>query len=195
MKNIVIFVEGETEEELYNAFILKDIKSKLSNNKYTCNFSVHNVRGFGGFKNDAIRKYKNDILKKYPNDDFFVFLCYDTDVFEIASKPKIDWKLIDKSLKDAGVKRVIHIKAKTCIEDWLLADLKNICKYLRISQNVTVKGKNGFEKMKTLFKKANKIYVKGKKVEGLLSKLDINIIIEKYLDELKSLYKEFGVII
>lgn len=194
MKYITIFVEGETEEELYTSFIIPNIRSKIPSGRFNDLYtSVYNVRGFGGFKKDALMKFKKDILEKNPDCEHLLFLCYDTDVFEVASKPPINWQQVEKQLISIGAQKVIHICAKKSIEDWILYDLTNICRWLRLPADTMPKGKNGYEKLKYLFKKANKVYVKGKKVQGFLARLDINIIIDSVKEEIKSLYSEFGV--
>ncbi len=186
-KYIAIFVEGDTEVELYKKYILPDIKSKSSCSDFTC--KVYNVKGYGGFKRQVYGKLKNGI-KIDGEDELVVVLCYDTDVFDIASTPLIDWKKVDKQLKNYGASKVIHIKAKKSIEDWLCIDAKSICKWLGIKLPAKLSG-NGYEKLRKLLAKRNKFYVKGRKVDGLLEKLDMKLIISEVYDQLEPLYNEF----
>lgn len=190
-KYVVLFVEGETEEELYRNHIIPIIRNGMSNQKLTCEISIMNVRGVGGFKNDSIMKFKR-LMKKKPNREFIVALCYDTDVFEFASVPPINWDKVQRKMEQIGASKVIQIKAKRSIEDWLLYDVNGICRWLRIPLPKKVNGKNGYDKMKSLFRSGNKIYIKGKKVSGLLERLDIMKIMENVhseLDELISILK------
>lgn len=143
MKYVFIAVEGETEEELYKNHILPYIKKLLNKQEYGVKFKVHNVRGVGGFKNDSIMKFKEIISKNPDCDEFIVSLCYDTDVFENSFNLPIDWEKVDDKMKKAGADRVIHIKAKKSIEDWLLYALKDICKWLRINVPSNLHGKSG----------------------------------------------------
>ncbi len=185
-KFVVIFVEGETEEELYKNFIIPFVRKKTPNNRLECDIKIFNVRGAGGFKTDAITKFK--LLKKQnPKKEFIVALCYDTDIFEFASVPPINWKNVQNSMEKFGAKKVIQIKASRSIEDWLLYDLDGICSWLRIQVPGKVNGKNGYEKLNNLFKKKNKLYIKGKSVAGLLERLDISKIMDAVNDELEPL--------
>lgn len=185
-KYVVIFVEGETEEELYKNYIIPLIRNELSNKKLECEVSIFNVRGVGGFKNDSIMKFKR-LIEKNPNKEFIVALCYDTDIFEFASVPPIDWNKVQSKMEKVGANKVIQVRARKSIEDWLLYDVEGICRWLRIQVPSKVTGKNGYDKIKTLFKKGNKIYIKGRKVSGLLERLDINKILEKANAELEPL--------
>lgn len=185
-KYVVIFVEGETEEELYKNYIIPLIRNELPNKKLECEVSILNVRGVGGFKNDSIMKFKR-LIEKNPNKEFIVALCYDTDIFEFASVPPIDWNKVQSKMEKVGANKVIQVRARKSIEDWLLYDVEGICRWLRIQVPSKVTGKNGYDKIKTLFKKGNKIYIKGRKVSGLLERLDINKILEKANAELEPL--------
>lgn len=185
-KYVVIFVEGETEEELYKNYIIPLIRNELPNKKLECEVSIFNVRGVGGFKNDSIMKFKR-LIEKNPNKEFIVALCYDTDIFEFASVPPIDWNKVQSKMEKVGANKVIQVRARKSIEDWLLYDVEGICRWLRIQVPSKVTGKNGYDKIKTLFKKGNKIYIKGRKVSGLLERLDINKILEKANAELEPL--------
>ena len=54
-KYILIFVEGETEVEFYQNYIIPHIKSLIPCD--TSCWKVINVKGIGGFKVDAIQKF------------------------------------------------------------------------------------------------------------------------------------------
>lgn len=125
---------------------------------------------------------------QYPDYKFIVFLCYDTDVFEYQQHPQIDWKQIEKELKENGAIKVVHVRAHKSIEDWFLKDVKNIIKFLKLPQTTKLKGKTGQEKIENLFKKANKIYIKGQRCEGLIKCLDMSVIMKKVPNELRILY-------
>lgn len=188
-KYIVIFVEGETEEELYKNHIIPLVRNNMPNGRLVCEVEVINVRGAGGFKNDSLMKFKK--IKKLNSDKkFVVAMCYDTDIFEVASKPPINWNLVEMKMKTAGADKIIRIKAEKSIEDWMLYDLKGICRWLRITPPSKINGNNGYEKLQNLFRKSNKTYIKGKKVSGLLEKLDVNLIISQVGEEIDILLKE-----
>ena len=66
-KYVVIFVEGETEEELYKNYIIPLIRNELPNKRLECEVSVFNIRGVDGFKKDFLMKFKhNSTYSKSP---------------------------------------------------------------------------------------------------------------------------------
>jgi hypothetical protein len=87
----------------------------------------------------------------------------------------------------AGARKVIQVKARKSIEDWLLYDVEGICRWLRIQVPSKIIGKNGYDKIKNIFKKGNKIYIKGRRVSGLLERLDVSKILENANSELEPL--------
>ena len=151
-KYVVIFVEGETEEELYKNYIIPLIRNELPNKRLECEVSVFNVRGVGGFKKDSLMKFKR-ILQMNPKKEFIVALCYDTDVFEFASVPPIDWNSVQSKMENAGANKVIQVKARKSIEDWLLYDIEGMCNWLRIKVSNKLIGKTAMIKYKIYLKK------------------------------------------
>lgn len=65
--------------------------------------------------------------------------------------------------------------------------------FLKLKSDVQPNGANGYEKMKSLFKKANKIYTKGQEVNGFVQVLDIGLISKKVSNGLDMLYMELEV--
>ena len=188
---VVFFVEGETEVEFYKKLI-KYLHDKYGNFQVD-KVQVENLKGIGNYKNRVIRIFDKRILQKYSGYTFVVVLCYDTDVFEYEECPQINWKEIELELKKSGAKTVIHVKAKKSIEDWFLEDEANLKKFLNISKNTKIKGQSGQEKIKDLFRKANKTYVKGQKCEGLIDALDMEKILTDIPEELNKVYKILGI--
>lgn len=185
-KGIVFFVEGDTEEEFYNKMI-NYIHSECG--KFCFDKILYrNIKGITNYKNRINRIFNKNIIQNYKDYEFIVFLCYDTDVFEYEQHPKIEWKEIENDLRDKGAKEVIHIKAKKSIEDWFLKDKEGILKFLKLPKDTKIKGKNGQEKIKNLFKKANKTYIKGQKCEGFINSLDMKKIMKEVPNELKCIY-------
>ena len=191
-KCLILFVEGETEIEFYKQMI-SNAKKHLPAGKFDTNIEYRNVKGVGGFKNNALRKFIKEIKPKYKKDcEFTVVLCSDTDVFDFTPKPPINWREVKKELKDNGVSKIIHIQAKQSIEDWFLYDAEGIIKFLRLSKKTKPSGKNGYEKLQSLYKKANKTYFKGIKSNGMVARLDIEKISNEVKDQLIPLYKVLG---
>ncbi len=192
-KCLVLFVEGDTEVEFYKQ-VISNARKYRENGMFDINIECRNINGVGGFKNEVLRKFTKDIKVKYKeNYEFVIALCRDTDVFELSPKPPIKWDEVEKSLYDAGVAKVIHIKARHSIEDWFLHDIDGIKSFLRLPKKTKVTGKSGYEKMKQLYKLANKMYFKGMKSNGMISKLDIDKIVSSVFGELQLLYEELGI--
>lgn len=190
---LVLFVEGDTEIEFYKQ-VISNARKYTENGMFDIKMECRNINGIGGFKNDVLRKFTKDIKVKYKNGyEFVVALCRDTDVFEFSPNPPIKWEEVEKSLYEAGASKVIHIKAKYSIEDWFLYDVEGIKSFLRLPKKTKVSGKNGYEKLKQLYKLANKMYIKGMKSNGMINKLDIDKIVSEVFDELQLLYEELGI--
>ena len=89
-KCLVLFVEGDTEVEFYKQVVANARKLHPAG-RFDTNIEYRNVRGVGGFKSIALRKFIKEIKPKYENNcAFTIVLCSDTDVFEIE-----DWFLYD----------------------------------------------------------------------------------------------------
>jgi len=189
---MVLFVEGETDLVFYNE-VIELIRSRSCTGLFHCNIEKKNLKGIGNFKNKLMRKFNNDIIPKFKDQNIVVFLCYDTDVFGFHNSPKIDWLQIKRQLLESGANKVHFIKAEKCIEDWFLIDKEGICRFLRLDENTRLKGMNGVEKMENLFKKANKVYVKGKSVNGLIQTLDIEKIVLGKIEIFRPIYKILGI--
>ncbi|MCM1126758.1 MAG: DUF4276 family protein [Lachnospiraceae bacterium] len=192
-KCLVLFVEGETEIEFYKA-VVAHARNIHPNKRFDTNIEYKNVKGVGGFKSNALRKFVKEVKPKYGEDTIYtVMLCSDTDVFEFSSKPPIKWDEIEQALLDNGAKKVFHIKARRSIEDWFLYDADGIIKFLHLPKNTKVTGKSGYDKLQNLYKRASKVYYKGIRSNGMIEKLDINKIVGSVKDQLKPLYKELGI--
>ena len=192
-KCLVLFVEGDTEVEFYKRVISK-ARQKRMDGRFDIKIECKNVKGVGGFKNIALRKFLKEIKPKYEDEyKFSIALCRDTDVFELAPKPPINWKEVELAFKEIGVQNIIHIKAEHSIEDWFLADVDGIISFLRLPKKTKVSGGSGYDKLKRLFKQANKMYYKGMKASAMIERLDIDRILQSIHTELEPLYKELGI--
>ena len=98
-KCLVLLVEGDTEVEFYRQVVARARKLHPLK-RFDTNIEYRNVKGVGGFKNIALRKFIKEIKPKYEDDCVFtIVLCSDTDVFEFASKPPIKWSEVKQFLK------------------------------------------------------------------------------------------------
>lgn len=191
-KCLVLFVEGKTEVEFYKELI-KHIRESTTSGKLNHKIICRSVNGIGGFKKEVNRIFLKEILPKLEGYSVVVALCYDTDVFGYVQKPKINWSDIEKILIQDGAEKVIHIRAEKSIEDWFLLDMEGIKRFLKLKSDVQPNGANGYEKLKALFKKANKIYTKGQEVNGFVQVLDIGLISKRVSTGLELLYTELEV--
>ena len=83
-KVIIIFVEGDTDEEFYKRLI-SIIKSKCNNDFKQFNISkVHiiNLEGIGNAQAKAIRLFERLKRNSKIKADYYVFFSYDTDIFK-----------------------------------------------------------------------------------------------------------------
>lgn len=192
-KCLVLFVEGDTEVEFYKQ-IVANARKLHPVGRFDTNIEYRNVKGVGGFKSIALRKFIKEIKPKYDSDcEFTIVLCSDTDVFDFAPKPPIKWNEVKKELVDNGASKVIHVQAKRSIEDWFLNDIEGILGFLRLGKNTKISGSNGYDKLQRLYKQANKVYYKGIQSNGMIGRLDIDKIVNAVKDQLNPLYKVLGV--
>lgn len=192
-RGIVIFIEGETEEEFYSR-IINQLHSFAPERRFKVDkLLVRNLKGIGNYKNRAKRVFEKDIISRNPDVSFTVILCYDTDAFELSSKPPVVWSEVEQELKVSGAKKVIHIKAKRSIEDWFLLDIKGMLQYLRLKRTENIPKTGGAETVKALFKRAGKVYIKGSATKGFVEALDIKVIMAVICHDLKRLCKELGI--
>ena len=192
-KCLILFVEGDTEVEFYKQ-VVANARKLNPLGRFDTNIEYRNVKGVGGFKNIALRKFVKEIKPKYSKDcKFTIVLCSDTDIFDFASKPPIKWNEVKKELLSNGASEIIHVQARRSIEDWFLYDLEGILKFLRLGKKSKLSGKNGYEKLQNLYKQANKVYYKGIQSNGMIARLDIEKIAENVKNELNPLYEALGV--
>jgi hypothetical protein len=184
-ENIIeIFVEGETDKEFYQELI-KFYRDNSIND--FPKIKIFNLKGIGRFERKVSSKIKLDILSSYSAKDVCVICCYDSDVFELDKKPPTNWNIVEKKLNELGVQSFHKIVAKTMIEDWFLNDLEGLMSYLKIKKTPKLKGKDAYEKIKSLFKIGNKIYQKGNSSHKFIPFLNIKKIRNTYSKNLKNL--------
>lgn len=184
-KIIVIFVEGQSEEKFYSKLCRQiQINENTSNKVF-----IKNLKGIGNYENKAHSKLKHEILPKYKDSEILVYLSYDTDVFDIPfqQKPPVDWKNVEKKIKNLGLTQVFHIKVRKSIEDWFLKDMESLCAFLKIKKNTKAKGDSGYQKISWLFKRGNKVYQKGYNVNNFVENLNYEFLIIHLKKELNNL--------
>lgn len=189
-KVVVIFVEGDTEEEFYKV-LLASLRKKCGG-RFLCNIVLKNVKGVGNYKSKVSRIFEKRIKKDYPGYQYDVILCYDTDVFEFAKKPPIDWPEVIKELKNKGANRVSRVQAQKSIEDWFFYDVEGLRTYLKLSKKIKMAGYTGTKGLESLFNKGNRTYIKGTRCEGLVKALDIEVILPHICSEIHVICESVG---
>ena len=152
-RGIVIFIEGDTEEEIYKGFLEK-IHNMTPEGKFIVNkLIVRNLKGICNYKNRALRVFQNDILANNPDIIFNVFLCYDTDIFEFSANHIVNWEDVIESLKRLGRKRYIKLKQNILLR-LDTNDINGLCSYLKLNPSLIKHyGKNGVKRSKTYSEK------------------------------------------
>jgi hypothetical protein len=127
-KAVILFVEGDTEEDFYKK-IVQIMRERLGN-RLKCHIEVKNVKGIGNYSSKVPRTFQKQVIPKYPSMEYEVFLCFDTDVFDLAAKPPVNLPKLRRALFAAGANKVNNIKAKLSIEDWFLYDKEGVLAFL-----------------------------------------------------------------
>ena len=187
---VVLFVEGDTDELLFKALIdyYKGISKTELNPCRICN-----LRGVTRYSSKLIAKLQNEYLPDARKDGYkiqTVCCSYDTDVFEVRNPLMINWDALRKTVKRMGIKDFIQLGIRSSIEDWILCDLEGICRYLKLkSVPKSLKGNDGNAKLNDLYGKVRKAYLKGYQTKELIAALDMTVIRNKNKDALKDLEK------
>ena len=172
-KGIVFFVEGDTEVEFYKQ-LMSELHRRCPQQRFSVDRIVYrNLQGITRYDKHALRVFKQDIKIRYSDYEFTVVLCYDTDVFEFTANPPVNWGEVDKMLRKAGADRVVHLKAKRSIEDWFLLDLEGVCNYLKLPKGTKIQQGRGLKTLQDLFRKKNRVYVKGANAADFIRCLDL----------------------
>ena len=193
-KQIIIFVEGDTDEVFFKA-LLDYYKSSSHVPLTPC--EVINLKGVTRYTSKLLAKLRNEILPeaKRKNTSIQTICCtYDTDVFEVRNPLIVNWDSIRSKVKRMGVESFIRIGVSSSIEDWILDDIEGICSYLKLKQiPKSLKGTNGNARLCDLYSKARKIYTKGYSAREMISSLNFSVIRDKRLSSLQELEKALGV--
>ena len=193
-KQIIIFVEGDTDEVFFKA-LLDYYKSSSQAPLTPC--EVINLKGVTRYTGKLLAKLRNEILPeaKRKNTSIQTICCtYDTDVFEVRNPLIVNWDSIRSKIKRMGVESFIRIGVSSSIEDWILDDVDGICSYLKLKQiPKSLKGTNGNARLCDLYSRARKIYSKGYSAREMISSLNFSVIRDKRLSSLQELEKALGI--
>lgn len=192
-KVIIIFVEGDTDEEFYKRLI-SIIKSKCNNDFKQFNISkVHiiNLEGIGNAQAKAIRLFERLKRNSKIKADYYVFFSYDTDIFKYGKKPAVNWDMVKKAFK-RKCKKVYLIAAKEAIEDWFLFNIEGICAYLKLDEKYRNKSYKGIKDLEKLFDAGNKTYIKGHMTKKFIESIDVEKILTSICKDICCLCEEIG---
>ena len=193
-KQIIIFVEGDTDEVFFNA-LLDYYKSSSQAPLTPC--EVINLKGVTRYTSKLLAKLRNEILPEAKRKNICIqTICctYDTDVFEVRNPLIVNWDSVRSKIKRLGVENFIRIGVSSSIEDWILDDIEGICTYLKLKQiPKSLKGANGNARLCDLYSKARRIYSKGYSAREMISSLNFSLISEKRKSSLQELEKALGV--
>ena len=182
---VTVFVEGDTEVDFYKKLIayLREKKG----GRLSCNLDVKNVKGVGNYQSKVSRIFLYGVKPQYPGVMHKIVLCYDSDVFLYSRKPPVNWDTVVADLQKKGASDVRLVKAVTSIEDWFLYDVKGMRNFLHLPSKFKLSGYKGLKGLEILFRKVNRIYIKGTRCKGLVDTLDMEIIYPKIKDEIRNL--------
>lgn len=91
-------------------------------------------------------------------------------------------------MKSLGITNFCQVRVETMIEDWILDDLKGLSNFLKLGESVSkLTGNNAFEKIQSLFKRANKMYLKGISIKVFVGNLDYSVIRKNRISALAEL--------
>ena len=186
-KQIIIFVEGDTDEVFFKA-LLDYYKSSSQAPLTPC--EVINLKGVTRYTSKLLAKLRNEILPeaKRKNTSIQAICCtYDTDVFEVRNPLIVNWDSIRSKIRRMGVESFIRIGVSSSIEDWILDDIEGICSYLKLKQiPKSLKGTNGNARLCDFYSRARKIYSKGYSAREMISSLNFSVIRDKRLSSLQT---------
>ena len=190
----MIFVEGDTDKLFFDRLV-QYYRQNSETPVASC--EVRNLHGVSRYNGKLLGKLKGQIIPAAARKGMEVqAVCcsYDTDVFDYAERPVVDWKRVEKEVKRLGIREFCEVRVEQMMEDWLLDDMKGVCGYLKLKKMPgSVPGNNGYERLQHLYKTANNVYVKGMGAGELIKALDISTIRGKRQDALYELERLLGV--
>lgn len=188
---LIIFVDEKTHME----FVKKMVNYLIEKykDKKTVKVIYKNLQNAVNY-NMSVNIYQNEVLKRFINQENlnFKIICFH-DIYKspYKIKPYVNWDKIKQELSTQS--KIIHIydmKVRNSIEDWILLDMKGLCKYLDINENISFEdliGNTGEEKVKNLFLKHSNIYQKGYTISKFINYLDFELLYNRLVNELKIL--------
>lgn len=172
----LFFVEGQTEEEFYKILFANVFRGLT---KY-----IHNLNGNTNIHR-KVYGYTLDFLYKHPDTDLMVFCCIDRESRFLAPPLDIDEMRLHFQREGKYRNRVLsadQIIATIMLESWFFHDIDGIYRFLRTPKSKQKPNKyhppekQTCRELSLLFKRNNKLYMKGQKCAGLIKSLDLDLI-------------------
>ena len=194
LTQVVIFVEGDTDEVLFKALI-EHYRAISKTKLRPC--KICNLKGVTRYSSKLVAKLQNEYLPEARKKGYQIqTICcsYDTDVFEVRNPLIVNWDTLRKTVKRMGIQDFLQLGIRSSIEDWLLCDMEGVCRYLGLTTiPKSLKGNDGNAKLNDLYSKARRTYQKGYQVKELVASLDMSVIRKKNADALADLEKALNV--
>ena len=192
---VVIFVEGDTDEVLFKALI-EHYRTVSKTELRPC--KICNLKGVTRYSSKLVAKLQNEYFPEARKKGYQIqTICcsYDTDVFEVRNPLIVNWDALRKTVNRMGIQEFLQLGIRSSIEDWLLCDMEGVCRYLGLTTiPKSLKGNDGNAKLNDLYSKARRIYQKGYQVKELVASLDMSVIRKKNADALADLEKALNVL-
>ena len=194
LTQIVIFVEGDTDEVLFKTLI-EHYRTVSKTELRPC--KICNLKGVTRYSSKLVAKLQNEYLPEARKKGYQIqTICcsYDTDVFEVRNPLIVNWDTLRKTVKRMGIQEFLQLGIRSSIEDWMLCDMEGVCRYLGLTTiPKSLKGNDGNAKLNDLYSKARRIYQKGYQVKELVASLDMSVIRKKNANALTDLEKALNV--
>lgn len=191
---VVIFVEGDTDEVLFKTLI-EHYRTVSKTELRPC--KICNLKGVTRYSSKLVAKLQNEYLPEARKKGYQIqTICcsYDTDVFEVRNPLIVNWDTLRKTVKRMGIQEFLQLGIRSSIEDWMLCDMEGVCRYLGLTTiPKSLKGNDGNAKLNDLYSKARRIYQKGYQVKELVASLDMSVIRKKNANALTDLEKALNV--
>ena len=132
---VVLFVEGDTDEVLFKALI--DYYRSVSTTELN-HCKICNLRGVTRYASKLIAKLQNEYLPIARKGGWriqTVCCSYDTDVFEEKNPLMVNWEALRKTVRRMGIQDFVQLGIRSSIEDWILCDIVGVCSFLKIKNN------------------------------------------------------------
>ena len=121
---VVIFVEGDTDEVLFKVLI-EHYRTVSKTELRPC--KICNLKGVTRYSSKLVAKLQNEYMPEARKKGYQIqTICcsYDTDVFEVRNPLIVNWDTLRKTVKRMGIQEFLQLGIRSSIEDWLLCDIK-----------------------------------------------------------------------